>query len=289
MTKFESKDFSLKVNNTEQRLYKFDCINGMSKLEEGSVDVVVTSPPYNLGTTYEGYDDKLERADYLNWMRKWGAAVSRVLSDKGSLFLNIGGKPSDPWGPFEVLFELRKQFELQNTIHWIKSIAIGKEDVGRKTHFEKNISIGHYKPINSNRYINDCQEYIFHLTKSGEVHLDRLAIGVEYQYKSNISRFGTTDRPDLRCRGNTWFVPYKTIKNRTQQRPHPATFPIKIPQRCIQLHGISNTKLVMDPFMGIGHTAAACMQLGVNCIGFEIANDYFEESIRMLKEISNQE
>jgi site-specific DNA-methyltransferase (adenine-specific) len=207
-------------------------------------------------------------------MGQWAAAVNEVLKDDGSLFLNIGGKPSDPWGPFEVLLELRQHFALQNVIHWVKSIAIQKEDVGRYPGINGNVSVGHYKPINSPRYINDCHEYIFHLTKSGNVSLDRLSIGVEYQDKSNIGRWGGANRPDRRCRGNTWFVPYKTIKNRDKQRPHPATFPVKIPKMCLQLHGVERTQLVLDPFMGIGNTAIACVDLGLDCIGFEIDADY---------------
>jgi site-specific DNA-methyltransferase (adenine-specific) len=255
--------------------YNEDCIAGMrERIAPGSVDAVVTSPPYNLGTSYKDYDDTIERGDYVQWMGQWAAAVNEVLKDDGSLFLNIGGKPSDPWGPFEVLLELRQHFALQNVIHWVKSIAIQKEDVGRYPGINGNVSVGHYKPINSPRYINDCHEYIFHLTKSGNVSLDRLSIGVEYQDKSNIGRWGGANRPDRRCRGNTWFVPYKTIKNRDKQRPHPATFPVKIPKMCLQLHGVERTQLVLDPFMGIGNTAIACVDLGLDCIGFEIDADY---------------
>ena len=79
-------------------------------------------------------------------------------------------------------------------------------------------------------------------------------------------------------------MPYKTIKSRDKQRPHPATFPAKIPQMCVQLHGVERAGLVLDPFMGIGHTAAACARLGVNCIGFELEADYFAESQRILQE-----
>jgi len=281
----ESREFKLESGEQDYALYNMDCVAGMrEKLAPGSVDVVVTSPPYNLGTAYKSYDDKMGRKDYLTWMGEWGKAVSDVLVDEGSLFLNIGGKPTDPWGPFEVLFELREHFTLQNTIHWIKSIAIQKEDVGRYPGISGNVSVGHYKPINSGRYINDCHEYIFHLTKSGRVELDRLSIGVEYQDKSNIARFGGADRPDRRCRGNTWFVPYKTIKSRDKQRPHPATFPAKIPQMCIQLHGVERTRLALDPFMGIGHTAAACAQIGVSCTGFELEADYFAQSQIVLQE-----
>jgi site-specific DNA-methyltransferase (adenine-specific) len=191
--------------------------------------------------------------------------------------LNIGAKPSDIAVPFEVLAEMRKHFHLQNVIHWIKSIAIQKKDVGDYPGVTRNVSVGHYKPINSPRFINDCHEYIFHLTKRGDVKLDRLSIGVEYQDKSNVTRWDRA-RGDKRCRGNTWFVPYKTIKSRDQERPHPATFPVKIPKMCILLHGLQRTQLVLDPFLGIGHTAVACVELGVNFVGFEIDPEYYRES-----------
>ncbi|MEE2658690.1 MAG: site-specific DNA-methyltransferase [Candidatus Latescibacterota bacterium] len=261
-----------------------DCVAGMlQRLHLGSVDVVVTSPPYNLGTDYKQYDDTGSREDYVEWMGRWGAAVKEVLADDGSLFLNIGGKPSDPWGPFEVLTRLRQDFELQNVIHWVKSIAIQKEDVGRYPGISGNVSVGHYKPINSPRYINDCHEYIFHLTKSGRVELDRLSIGVEYQDKSNISRWNGV-KEDRRCRGNTWFIPYRTIQSRDKQRPHPATFPVKIPQMCVQLHGVERARLVVDPFLGIGNAALACLQMGVDFVGFETDSDYFEQSRETLQE-----
>ena len=261
-----------------------DCIAGMdAHLAAGCIDVAVTSPPYNLGTRYARYDDSISRQDYLSWTRDWGRAVHRALAEGGSLFLNIGGKPSDPWGPFEVLFALREHFVLQNAIHWIKSIAIQKEDVGRYPGITGNVSVGHYKPINSPRYLNDAHEYIFHLTKEGSVPLDRLAIGVEYQDKTNISRWGM-GKADRRCRGNTWFVPYKTIQRRDRDRPHPAVFPVKIPRMCIQLHGLERTRKVLDPFLGIGNTGLASAELGVDFVGFEMDADYYEQSCRALQE-----
>lgn len=251
-----------------------DCVAGLgTRIEAGSIDVVVTSPPYNLGTPYKRYDDTGSRQAYLEWMGVWGQAVQTALADGGSLFLNIGGKPTDPWGPFEVLMKLREHFQLQNVIHWVKSIAIQKQDVGRYPGITGNVSVGHYKPINSPRYVNDCHEYIFHLTKTGDVPLDRLAVGVEYQDKSNVARWGG-EREDRRCRGNTWFVPYRTIQSRDKQRPHPATFPVKIPEMCVRLHGLERTRRVADPFLGIGSSAVACVQLGVDFVGFESDIDY---------------
>ncbi len=275
--------FAVEIGKSHQRIYNEDCVAGMSRhLDPCSVDVVVTSPPYNLGTSYSGYDDTIPREQYLDWLENWAHTVHHVLSDKGSVFLNIGAKPSDPSVPFQVLARMQKYFDLQNVIHWVKSISIQKEDVGAYPNITGNIGVGHFKPINSPRYLNDCHEYIFHLTKGGRVQLDRLAIGVEYQDKSNVTRWksGGSDR---RCRGNTWIVPYKTIRSRIKQRPHPASFPIRIPKMCIELHGLERTRLVVDPFLGIGMSGIAAAQLGVNFAGFEIDQDYYETACERIE------
>jgi site-specific DNA-methyltransferase (adenine-specific) len=275
--------FTLDYDDRCATIYMSDCIRGMPEaLAPGAIDVVVTSPPYNLGTSYRAYDDTIPRTDYLDWLEAWAAATASVLHDDGSVFLNIGAKPSDPTVPFQVLERMQRHFTLQNVIHWIKSIAIQKADVGNYPGISGNVGVGHFKPINSPRFLNDCHEYIFHLTKHGRVALDRLAIGVEYQDKSNVARWKSAGG-DRRCRGNTWFVPYRTIRSRAKQRPHPASFPARIPEMCIRLHGLDRTRRVLDPFLGIGNSAVACVQLGVDFVGFEIDPEYFDESCRALQ------
>jgi site-specific DNA-methyltransferase (adenine-specific) len=260
-----------------------DCFEGMDAMPSECVDVVVTSPPYNLGIDYGVYNDKKDRQTYLDWLEDWSIRILRILSPNGSLFLNIGGKPSDPWVPMEVAFRLRKQFELQNLIHWIKSIAIERTSNGDDHGLMEDVNVGHIKPINSPRYLSDAHEHVFHFTKSGNVPLDRLAVGVAYKHKSNVTRWKSKQQ-DVRCRGNTWFIPYKTIMSRNKERPHPASFPPKLAEMCIKLHGHSKVNLVLDPFMGLGSTAEACKDLGVSCIGFEIDPDYFEYSCQRIEQ-----
>jgi len=261
-----------------------DCLEGMrSILKPREVDVVVTSPPYNIGVKYGKYNDTISRDKYLDWIEQVGVEIKRVLKDDGSFFLNMGYKPTDPWVAWEVAFRLRKHFVLQNVIIWVKSIAIQKEDVGDYPNIRGDIAVGHYKPIPGNRFLNNNFEYIFHFTKNGDVELDRLAIGVPYQDKTNIGRWKSA-KQDLRCRGNTWFIPYETIMSREKQRPHPATFPVKLPMMCIKLHGLKKTKLVLDPFMGIGNTAIASIRLGVGFIGFEIDENYIKIAEKRIKQ-----
>ena len=144
-------------------------------------------------------------------------------------------------------------------------------------------TFGHFKPINSPRFLNDCHEYVFHFTKSGRVELNRLALGVPYQDKSNIARWSHTRGKDLRCRGNTWFVPYETIQSREKERPHPATFPVQLAEWCIKLHGASRVRSMLDPFLGIGNSAVAAQRCGVKkFIGFEIDDAYLAEAKRRI-------
>jgi site-specific DNA-methyltransferase (adenine-specific) len=247
----------------------------MSKLKEEkiSIDVIVTSPPYNLNKDYGSYKDNKKREDYLKWLEDVANASHSILKADGSFFLNIGNRPADPMLPFLIAQKfLKSDYKLQNTIHWIKSVSIDREDVGRNNEFHNNdnISIGHFNPIVSDRYLSHLQEYIFHFTKTGNIKIDKLRAGVTYQDKTNIGRWKTAVR-DKRDRGNVWLISYPTIR---EGRPHPAVFPVKLPRRCIELHGIKRNMLVYDPFMGIGNTALACIHLGVNYIGTEVDPQY---------------
>ena len=267
----------IKRKGISVKLFHGDCISGIeNNLSQKSIDVVVTSPPYNIGVKYNRYKDTLPRNDYLKFLTNVSGAIKEVLSDEGSFFINIGSKPSDPWIALDAANALRKHFTLQNVITWVKSIAIPKSDVGKYPTIISDIAVGHFKPLKSDRYLNDCSEFIFHFTKNGNIKLDKLSIGVPYQDKSNIGRWkSTTTTGDRRDRGNTWFIPYETIWDK-KQRPHPSTFPSKLPEMCIKLHGVDKCKVVLDPFMGIGSTALASIRLGVSCIGFDIDKTYLE-------------
>jgi site-specific DNA-methyltransferase (adenine-specific) len=263
---------------TEFDFRQEDCVKGMSRLPIEHVDLVVTSPPYNLGVHYRKYSDREDRQSYLRWSREWAAQVQRILKPSGSFFLNIGSAPSNPMLPHEIVIELRNLFVLQNTIHWVKSISIEDREGNIK-------SYGHFKPISSKRFLNDCHEYISHFTKTGRVEIDRLALGVPYQDKSNISRWAHTRGTDLRCRGNTWFIPYETIQSRAKERPHPATFPVQLVEWCIKLHGVPRVQTMLDPFLGIGNSAIAAQRCGVKkFIGFEIDEEYLAEARRRIGE-----
>ncbi len=262
-----------------------DCLQVLSTLPAASCDLVVTSPPYNLGIAYKSFKDTAPREEFLTWCHAWAAEVKRVMAVDASFFLNVGAAPANPLLPHQLILALTDGkdplFTLQNTFHWVKSITI-------ETRAGEQLSAGHFKPINSKRYVNDCHEYVFHLTKTGNVELDRRAAGVPYQDKSNIARWGHTGGADLRCRGNTWFIPYETINSRDKDRPHPATFPVALVEQCVRLHGKGPATRLLDPFLGIGTSAIAAHRQRVeNFTGIELDGHYLETArLRLDEEIS---
>jgi site-specific DNA-methyltransferase (adenine-specific) len=249
------------------RLICGDCRSVLPELDGGAVDVVVTSPPYNLGLPYGGYKDRRAEDEYLDWLISVSHEIRRVMKPDASFFLNISGSSSTPWLPFELIVRLRSFFVLQNHITWIKSIATPGD------------AVGHFKPVGGQRFLHHNHEHIFHLTLTGDVKLDRLAIGVPFKDKSNIARRGHAK--DLRCRGNTWFIPYDTVQSKAAKFHHPSTFPVVLPRWCIRLHGRENP-VVLDPFMGAGTTMVAAELEDARGIGIDIDPNYVAIARRRL-------
>ena len=155
--------------------------------------------------------------------------------------MNLGSSRSQPWNAMQVAEVARRFFTLQNEITWVKALTVDGQ------------SYGHFKPIPSDRFLNHCHESVFHFTKSGTVAIDRLANGVPYEYESNTVR--KRIKPDLRCAGDVWFVPYETVQDNSDRGCHPAAFPVELAARCIKLAGVRKGTVVLDPFAGIGRYA----------------------------------
>ena len=260
----------LKKEINNQQIILGDCLEVLKDIQNRTIDIVITSPPYNLGIKYNSYNDIKSQSYYLAWLRSIFAHIKRVLQDDGSVFLNVGCSNKNPWKSFDVAQTLRDLLILQNRIIWVKSISID------------NVTHGHFKPINSERFTNHTFEEIFHLTKRCDVKINRTAIGVPYTDKSNLKR--KKNSIDLRCRGNCWYIPYETINRKSQKGEHPAVFPKQFVEWCLKLHGYNENTIVCDPFLGSGTTLAVAKRLGIKGIGIEIDTKYFDYSCRRLSE-----
>lgn len=225
------------------KCFNDDCVEGMKRLFDNSVDCVITSPPYK---NEDGYTEEL--------MVAWLEQSYRVLKKNSVLFMNFGHLAGFKSRAFRVAMMAEEAgFAWNDTITWVKN---------------------HYRPIQGNKRVNNLTEFIFILTK-GKPSLDRLAIGVPYADKSNIGRFA---QQDLKCRGNVWPIKYKTVQSKKEKR-HNDRFPLDLPTWCLKLAGIEKDSLVIDPFNGSGTTGVACGLLGINYIGYETNKNHVEYTL----------
>ena len=220
-------------------LHLGDCLEVMNNIPDGSVDCIVTSPPYNkLGfrggrkghsneakadMDYNSFDDNMNEHDYWNWQNEIFNEAYRVLKYDGSMFYNhkvrrFNGKAHHP------ITEL-----MNNNMTFYQQIIWN-----RKSSADHNLL-----------YLDPTTELILWFVK-----------GTPSVRKQNKNR-----------RGEVWEI------TPVQDKEHPATFPTSLPLSCIDL---SNAQVVLDPFMGSGTTGVACAQLGRKFIGIEIDPEYFE-------------
>ena len=237
-----------------QVIYFKTCEN-MGELQDSTIDLIVTSPPYNRKKTYssdEGkiYNDHMIDEDYLNFIISIWRECYRVAKKSAIFFLNIGDAANDQGKSEKVaeMAELAGWFRIQDII-WVKSF------LGR----------GHYTPSGGNKRFNNIWEHIYIFVKDKKNYtLDTKAIGIPYADKSNIGRYGESD---LRDPGNVWLIPYDKTTGAKTKKGHEAPFPIGLPYNCIKC--VPDVKTVLDPFCGTGTTLAACINLGIKGIGYE--------------------
>jgi site-specific DNA-methyltransferase (adenine-specific) len=173
-------------------------------------------------------------------------------------FLNFGSLAEDKFRPFRVCqIAMGLGFKLNETITWVKN---------------------HYRPIQGHRRVNNLTEFIFVLYKGKMPKLDRLAVGVEYTDKSNVTRFA--GGKDLKCGGNIWYIPYETIQSE-EEKSHNDRFPLGLPEKCIKICGYKiNT--VLDPFCGSATTGVVAERLGKEFIGIEKNPNVYNRAVERL-------
>jgi site-specific DNA-methyltransferase (adenine-specific) len=264
------KQRGIKLHNKKidkNELILNDSLEEMKKMNNESIDIVVTSPPYNIGKNYLSYKDNKSQEEYLEWIYNLSIEIKRILKKNGSYFLNIGSTNRNPSIYFDVFQKIKDLFFLQNDIIWLKSITVN------------NVTHGYYTPITSKRFLNNLYEKIFHFTKNNDVELDRLSIGVPFKDKYNINRW-QSNKEDKKCIGNVWFIPYKNKK--FSENIHCAAFPEELVEKCIKLHGYNEETIVLDPFLGSGTTLYVCKKLNIKGIGIEIDENYLNYAINNL-------
>lgn len=233
-----------------------DCLEVMKTLPDNSVDLVVTSPPYNCGIEYDNYNDNISWQEYYLWCNAWIKEIYRILKDDGRFclihYLSLGNS-DNRHAPLMRL----------NTI---------SEDIGFKHHglaiwwditLTKRTAWGSWLSASA-PYINSPFEGVLILYKN-RWHKDNKGI-------TEISK----DEFMESCSG-IWKIATE------HDRRHPAPFPIKMASRCIRLLSYEGDT-VLDPFMGSGTTVVAAKEYHRKAIGIEISPQYYEMAERRINQ-----
>ena len=236
-------------------IYKEDILE-IKAIKEGTVDLIITSPPYNLDIQYNSHNDKMSYKDYLLFTKKWLVKCYELVKDDGRFCLNI---PLD-----------KNKGGQQSVCADITTIA---KEVGWKYHStiiwnEQNIS----KRTAWGSWLSASAPYVI---APVEVIL--------ILYKNQWKKISGSKKSDItKEEFMQWTNGMLTFMGESKNRiGHPAPFPIELPRRCIKLFSfIGDT--VLDPFLGSGSSLVACAKNNRIGIGVEIDKNYCELAKRRI-------
>lgn len=228
-------------------------------IEENSIDLIVTSPPYNLDIKYKSHDDKKPYKEYLKFTKSWLRKCLKWLKNDGRMCLNIpldknkGGHQSVGVDIIEIAKSVG--FKYHSTIIWN----------------EGNIS----KSSAWGSWLSASCPYVI-----APVELIVLLYKVSWKKTSGTRKSDISKEEFIAWTNGIW-----TFNGESRRKMgHPAPFPVELPKRCIKLLSfIGDT--VLDPFMGSGSTVIAAKENNRKGIGIDIELDYCELAMhRVLKE-----
>ncbi len=225
-----------------------DCLKTMSEMPLKSIDLIVTSPPYNLKNStgngmkdgrggkwsnaallkgYSNYGDNIPHAEYVKWQRACLKEMMKILKEDGAIFYNHKWRVQG--GLLQDRQDIVKGFPLRQIIIWQRSGGI-------------NFNPGYFLPTYEVIYL--IAKPKFKLAKKANAY------------------------------GDVWKI------TQDSKNPHPASFPEELIDRIISS---TKAKVVCDPFIGSGTVAISALKKGINYIGIDISKEYCEMSRKRIK------
>lgn len=240
-------------------IYNIDCEKGIPLLQDSSIDLVITSPPYNVNLNeikqgYDIYNDNIEHKDYIDWLKKLFESLYPKMKKGGRIVINIGDGKNGAIPTTSDIIQFMKDLNYIPFTHIIWN----------KKHTNSRTAWGSWLSPSCPSFPTPFEHILVFCKETNKLC---------HKGNTDLTKREFTDYSLA-----MWeFPPEKNQKNYN----HSAMFPEELPYRCIKmLSYIGDT--ILDIFSGTGTTCKVAKDLNRNYIGFELSKDYYETSLSRL-------
>ncbi|HTN76922.1 MAG TPA: site-specific DNA-methyltransferase [Pirellulaceae bacterium] len=257
-------------------IHNGDCIQGMNELLPGSVDLAFADPPFNIGYSYDVYNDKQEHAHYLEWSRKWISAVHRVLKNDGTFWLAIG----DDYAAELKILSQEIGFHTRSWVIWYYTFGVNCKRKFTRSH------------THLFHFVKDPERFTF---RSDDLQ-NRVPSARQLVYADNRANskgrlpddtwvLRPQDLPEsFSADEDTWYFPRVAGTFKERAGFHGCQMPEQLLGRIIRTCS-EDGELVLDPFSGSASTLAVAKKLGRQFVGYDLSADYAKLGCERLAEI----
>jgi site-specific DNA-methyltransferase (adenine-specific) len=264
-----------------------DCVEEMGKMPESSVDLLVTSPPYNVGIDYDTHDDNQSMEDYWEFTENWLTQAFRILKDDGRIAINI---------PYEVNVQDRGGRVLFMSEFWYVMKKVGFKFYGlvdldeNSPHRSKTTAWGSWMSPSS-PYIYNPKECVILAYKKdrikkvkGEPQWVGEVVDVE-QEDGTVKKKTVYQEDDKKEFMSLVYGQWEYFADTKQQTK--ATFSMDIPMKAIKILTYRND-VVLDPFCGSGTSMVAAVVGDRRWVGIELSSNYCEVARKRVQHFVDQ-
>ena len=253
-------------------IHNQDCIEGMKKIKDSSVDIIIADPPYNINKDFGNSSDKQKMCDYIEWCKKWIGECLRIIKPNGTIYI---------YGFSETLSLIRPLIDVN--VRWIiwhyTNKTVPSLNFWQRSH-ESILVVYKNKPVFNRDLIREPYTEQFINNNAGK------------ERSNTKGRFNNGDKKTTYNAHKNGALPRDVIKipalaggaGKKERVNHPTQKPKALCDKLISASmNIDGETLLVVPFVGSGSELVVAKQKNVNYIGFEINKEYCDLALNRLK------
>lgn len=246
------------------QLHPGDCLEGLAKLRDGSIDLVFADPPFNIGYEYDIYKDRMKADEYLDWSRRWIGEVARVLKPSGAFWLAIGDEYA---AELKVIAHREAGLSMRNWVIWYYTFGV---------HCSKKFTRSHAHLF---YFVKDPKKFTFN---AEAIRVPSARQLVYFDSRANSKGRVPDDTWIIRPQAvpdsftseeDTWYFPRVCGTFKERAGWHGCQMPEQLLGRIIKACSHPG-EIVLDPFGGSGTTLVVAKKLSRRFLGFELSPEY---------------